>query len=101
MDNPLPVVFRVYRGELVAVFPTVQAVHGSAQVLCYSHVGQHGSAHPDILKPGRDRRTAKPEEYGPLLAELRVIYEGSDDPVPLEVFGKAAGQAAPFFQQAA
>lgn len=101
MANPLPVVFRLYRGEVVAVFPTVQAVHGSAQVLCYSHVGQHGSAHPDILKPGRDRRAAKPEEFAELLAEVSAIYEGFGDPVPLEVFGKAEGLAAPFFQQAA
>lgn len=97
----LPVVFRVFRGETVAVFPTVQAVRGSILVLAYAHTVQHCQADPEILMPGRGRRAAKPEEYAELLRELRGIYENSIDPVPLEVFAKAEGRAAPFFKTAA
>lgn len=76
----IPVLFRKDGPEIVAVFPTIDA--GSFQVACYAHVGQHSGCSREwyyTTKP------AKPEEYADLLAEIRQIYEESEDPVKLMV----------------
>lgn len=82
----LNVVFRAeragpYKGEVTAVFPSIPSdYHGGT--LCYAHVGQHGGCNDAWY---RNTRAAKPEEYAPLLSELRAIYETGDDPVQLVV----------------
>lgn len=90
MVQPLPVIFRFYRGELLALFPTEPASRHGHDITCYAHVGQHSSACRSLLQRGRP---AKPDEYADLLGELRRIYErstGPDDPaVPLKVYRRA------------
>lgn len=79
----LPVIFRVVRGELLALFPTLPydareaARGGYPYITCYAHIGQHGEALRSYTQAGR---LATPEEYAPLLAELRRIYETSHAP---------------------
>lgn len=85
-QKPLPVVFRMYRGELTAYFPT-EKFSGAGNITCYARVGQHGEASPVWLTKGRP---AKPEEYDSLLRELREIYETNDsEHVPLKVYKRA------------
>ena len=82
----LNVIFRAersgpYRGEITAVFPSIPSdYHGGT--LCYAHVGQHGGCNEAWL---RNTRPATLDEYGPLLSELRGIYESGDDAVELVV----------------
>lgn len=72
----LPVIFRAekrgdHKGEITAVFPTLAAdMQGNFTV--YAHIGQHGAG---TLPWYWQTRAAKPDEYAPLLAELRGIYE--------------------------
>lgn len=85
----LPVVFRMYRGELCAYFPTED--YGGGNISCYAHVGQHGSASSAWLRCGT---RATPEQYAELLAELRGIYETNDDEhVTLRVYQRAPRHA--------
>lgn len=70
---PTKVVFRKFRdqGDVIALFPEID------QTMCmsYQHIGQHGGADYNRLVAGWDGLTvpATPEEYAPLLAELRAI----------------------------
>jgi len=84
--KPLPVIFRMYRGELCAYFPTEEWARG--QITCYAE--GHGGACPSWLRKGRPATEA---EYADLLSELRGIYEtsnGPDDPViKLRVYRRA------------
>jgi len=83
----LPVIFRVYKGELCAYFPTMKWDRNGWQIACYAHVGQHGGADRSWLKMGR---LATETEYAPLLRELRQIYETNDaEHIPLKVYRKA------------
>lgn len=86
--KPLPVIFRMYRGELCAYFPTEEWAPG--EITCYAHIGQHSGACRTWLRKGRP---ATVTEYSDLLAELRGIYEtsnGPDDPViKLRVYRRA------------
>lgn len=66
----LPVVFRKFRGELCAYFPTLRW-NNLGDVTCYAHVGQHGGANRAWLSKGK---RATPDEYAHLLAELSDIY---------------------------
>lgn len=82
----LPVIFRMYRGELCAYFPT-EKYDERGNIMCYVHVGQHGAASRVWLRKGRRATVA---EYAPLLAELRSIYETHDDEhVTLKVYQRA------------
>jgi len=82
----LNVIFRAeragpYKGEVTAVFPSIPSdYHGGT--LCYARIGQHGGCSDGWY---RKTRPAMPEEYAPLLAELRGIYETGDDAVQLVV----------------
>lgn len=80
MDK-LNVVFRVEsNGDMLAVFPSIPAdYHGS--MLCYSRVGQHGACSNSHYY--RNTKPATPEQYAPLLSELRGIYESGEDAVRL------------------
>lgn len=67
------VIFRILlNGEVIALFPEIAGDQNLGNCMSYMHVGQHGVAYANP-----DRRLATPEEYAPLLAELRRI--GYDD----------------------
>ncbi len=87
MSKPkhLPVLFRTFRGELCAYFPTLKW-DSAGNITYYAHVGQHGAASPVWLHKGK---RATPEQYAELLAELRGIYEAEPDPVKLRVYARA------------
>lgn len=85
----LPVIFRMYRDELTAYFPT-ERWDSVGNITCYAHVGQHGGASPVWLSKGK---RATEDQYYDLLAELRSIYETGDDPVTLKVYKRAVGKA--------
>lgn len=69
---PLPVIFRKSESEVTAVFPTLPGTDDSTTMTCYAHIGQHGVC---SLAWYRETTPARAEEYAPLLAELRSIYE--------------------------
>src|SRR5262245_51295077 len=84
--NALPVVFRVdtrkkQNNALSAWFPTLPGTRDPETRQTYEHVGQHGSGHMRWYR--ECTRPATPDEYAPLLAELRGIYEC--DPSPFEL----------------
>jgi hypothetical protein len=62
------VIFRKWKGngDVIAYFPDQP---DGPFIMSYQHVGQHGGA----TYPNRDTIPATPEEYAPLLAELRSI----------------------------
>ena len=68
----LPVKFYIEDNTVLAVFPTEKATHHDDSITCYAQVGQHSSCSPDYLK---GLKRANPEQYYPLLKELRSIYE--------------------------
>lgn len=83
------VTFRIERsgkfaGTVTAVFPETYGTYEveKGNVMCYSHVGQHGEA---SLRWYNATDIAKPEEYADLLRELRGIYENGKNAVKLVV----------------
>jgi hypothetical protein len=70
-DDPIErVIFRIWRdGHVIALLPDVEANPGMCMM--YEHVGQHGEGDPRHVVS--KTRLATPEEYAPLLAELRRI----------------------------
>lgn len=60
------VVFKRFKGDIVALFPKEQFTHSRDSIMSYMHIGQHGEASKDLLKC----RNAKYEEYKPLMKEL-------------------------------
>lgn len=73
----LPVIFRAersgeFKGEVTAVFPTILGASDWRSFTVYAHCGQHSVGWPGWYAK---TRSAKPEEYAPLLRELRGIYE--------------------------
>lgn len=66
----IDVVFRMFRGEVLALFPhNVDTYNGA--VLCYAHIGQHGSA--DYTMVVQNSRLATETEYSDLKKELESI----------------------------
>lgn len=66
--EPTIVLFRVFQGEVLALFPA-EAVHMNPWMCsCYAHMGQHGSA--DVNMVIHKSRRATPEEYADLKREL-------------------------------
>jgi len=67
----MPVIFRVFEGEVTAIFPTEPGTNNPDCCTCYAHVGQHGTCskgwYPTTLP-------ATPDDYKDLLAELQEIY---------------------------
>jgi hypothetical protein len=90
-ENPLatilPVLFRAeksgkFKGEVTAVFPTLPGTD-AYDFTVYAHVGQHSIGTRAWYWT---TRPAKPEEYAPLLQELRSIYESDpEQPIKLKV----------------
>ena len=67
------VVFRKFKdGEVIALFCDTANDCSPGNVMSYMHVGQHGEAPRNL---GQNLRLASPEEYAPLLRELRGIYK--------------------------
>ena len=70
--NKTKVLFRMFNGEVIALFPQVAATIGTPwHCQSYAHVGQHGPA--DCREVMRASRPAKPGEYRDLAIELRRI----------------------------
>ncbi|QBX06479.1 hypothetical protein H1O16_gp066 [Burkholderia phage BcepSaruman] len=68
----LRVVFRKFReGYVIAFFCNSAKDCNPGNVMSYMHTGQHGEVSRSL---GRDLKLATPEEYAPLLAELRRVY---------------------------
>ncbi len=88
MSDTLPVIFRTYRGQVTAYFPTEAWAPG--QITCYAHIGQHGGADRSWLQRGRP---STPEELAPLLAELTGLYGSDPDPVALRVYRRDPSRA--------
>lgn len=66
------VVFRKFPdGAVIALFCDSAKDCNPGHVMSYMHIGQHGEASRTL---GRNLRLATPDEYAPLLAELRRIY---------------------------
>jgi hypothetical protein len=66
------VVFRVFpEGDVIALLCGTTVECNPGNVMSYMHIGQHGEA-PRHL--GRNLRLATPEQYAPLLHEMRSIY---------------------------
>ena len=65
------VIFRVFKeGDVIALFPAISDSLNGYLCSSYQHIGQHGSATPDLVQ---NTRLAKPAEYADLLAELKKI----------------------------
>jgi hypothetical protein len=71
-----PVIFRKFKdnNSIVALFPTLPGTRDPYTCDSYMHIGQHGTASPDIIYT---TSLATLEEYGDLLSELKSI--GYDD----------------------
>jgi hypothetical protein len=65
--EPIPVIFRMFRGEVLALFPTLPGTNDPSTMTCYAAIGQHSYASMFLTSEGR---LATPEEYAPLLREL-------------------------------
>lgn len=66
------VIFRVFKGEVLALFPAIATTFGKPwRCESYSHIGQHSAAVYRVIIA--DSRPAKPAEYRDLAAELRRI----------------------------
>lgn len=86
-QHPIPVLFRVQRGELCAYLPSL-VWDDRGNITCYARVGQHGSASPIFMGKGRP---ATPTEYADLLAELQGIYSGTEPRYELKVYKRCPG----------
>ena len=72
MPEKTPVMFRMFRGEALALFPTIPAVCGKPWLVeSYARLGQHGAADYNGVVAGS--RPAKPSEFKALAQELRQI----------------------------
>lgn len=70
VDPPTIVIFRKWRdGEILALFPEIE--HNGPLCTSYQHLGKHGGA--DYHGCIQRTMAADPEEYQPLLKELRQI----------------------------
>lgn len=65
------VIFRMFRGEVIALFPEVPGTRDSRTCNSYMHAGQHSSADYDGVI--ESSRAAEKKEYAELAAELRGI----------------------------
>jgi hypothetical protein len=67
--HPTKVIFRADKdGEITAIFPALAGTNDTWTCTCYAHLGQHSYASLDYI---RATRPATPEQFAPLLAELR------------------------------
>lgn len=64
-------IFRMFKGEVLALFPAIAGTTDPATCLSYAHNGQHGSAHFHHVRNAS--RLATPTEFASLAKELRSI----------------------------
>lgn len=65
------VIFRKFPdGDIIALFPSLPGDAHPSTCLSYMHIGQHSAASADLATY---TLPATPDEYAPLLAELRSI----------------------------
>lgn len=62
------VVFRVFKGEVTAVFPDME--EGRGDLTCYAHVGQHSRCSRAWI---RDTKLATAKQAAPLKRELTKV----------------------------
>jgi hypothetical protein len=62
------VIFRVWQGDVIALFPQIPGTPNPSSCLSYMHMGQHSSA--DYNGIILTSRPAKKKEYAALFAEL-------------------------------
>jgi len=67
------VLFRYWKGSVIALFPELAATNDPLYCSRYLHVGQHGAAWPALVV--RQSRPALPEEYRDLRLELESRHE--------------------------
>lgn len=101
MDN-LPVIFRKEPGDgsILAVFPTIAESYSGYHMLCYAHVGQHGTCSLDYY---RETKPASEEESADLYRELRGIYESDHYGEPVKLVPakrRSAAMQSEFLRQA-
>ncbi len=71
-SNETRVVFRKFKGEILALMPYEAATVGNPyHCTSYAHIGQHSAADPLLVV--QNSRLAKPSEYQDLAAELQRI----------------------------
>jgi len=66
-----PVLFRVFKGEVTAVFPCEPATTTGDTMTCYAHIGQHSGC--SFGWYNERTRAAKPDEYASLARELESL----------------------------
>lgn len=76
IEKPTRVIFRKWvkgygKGEIIALFPDLNAEANTNRIESYMHIGQHAEA--DYLHVIRVTKPAQPEEYADLKAELESI----------------------------
>jgi hypothetical protein len=65
------VIFRKFKGgEIIALFPEIQADMSKGNCQSYQHIGQHGAASYDLVS---NTKLATANEYGDLKKELEDI----------------------------
>ena len=65
------VIFRKIKGEqVIAFFPEFHVQRGN--IMSYMHMGQHGEASLEFYY---STKKANPQEYEPLLNELKAVYD--------------------------
>lgn len=70
--KPTRVKFIKFQGDIIALFPDElynERLYGKTKIMSYMHMGQHSSASNSLMK----LRYATPEDYTPLLKELKRI----------------------------
>ena len=72
MSRKTPVVFRKWNnGDIIALFPMIQADNQGLLCTSYMHIGQHGGA--SYWRVIAQTVPATPAEYADLLVELKAI----------------------------
>lgn len=69
LKNHTPVIFRVFQGDVIALFPYIDA--GQGLITSYQHIGQHSAA--DYQHVMSNSRRATKDEYLRLFKELTDI----------------------------
>lgn len=68
----IPVIYRMFHGEILALFPSIPGTNDPKTCSSYQHIGQHGAA--DLRRCIADSRPATEDEYKSLHAEILQRY---------------------------
>lgn len=68
--EPVPVIFRMEKGDCVAFFPTLPGTNNPWDRTCYAHIGQHSTAGRGYYST---TKKATPEQFAPLKKELESL----------------------------